>query len=201
MDNINIDAHLWDRFREGDQRAFFQVYDMHVQTLYRYGLKLSNDKELIKDCIHDLFLELSNSRQTISPTDNIKYYLIKSLKYKIFRNNKFAQNSHHSIDEHIFQAAASFDHPFDEQESIKKKRRYLRDAINKLPSRQKEAIYLRYINGLNNEEIAHVMGINNQVVRNTLYKAIENLRKSISKEDLILFLITPAKKHRPYPRL
>jgi RNA polymerase sigma-70 factor (ECF subfamily) len=82
---------------------------------------------------------------------------------------------------------AAFNEQQLEQETNRHQRQCLREAINKLPERQKEVIYLRYIMDFKNEEIAQIMGINYQAVRNTLHKAIENLRKTISKKDLILF--------------
>lgn len=181
------DVRLWDRFRDGDTDAFSQIYNLHIQTLYQYGSKLlPDDTTLVMDCIHDLFVDLSNHRKTIGATDNIRFYLLRSLKNKIFRASKtlrlFADN-------YPFHLEAVLDDPLYESEFIKQKRRILRDALNKLPDRQKEAIYLRYINDFNNDEISLIMGINNQAVRNTLHKGIENLRKSISKEDFILFLM------------
>jgi RNA polymerase sigma factor (sigma-70 family) len=84
---------------------------------------------------------------------------------------------------------ADFDDHLEDQKMNKHLRKSIRDAINRLPERQKEVIYLRYILDFKNEEIAQIINITHQAVRNTLYKAIENLRKTISKEDLILFVM------------
>ena len=186
----SIDIGLWNSFRSGDQRAFSQIYELYGQTLFRYGSKLSPDKEFVMDCIHDLFVDLSYKRKTIGETDNISFYLIRSLKNKMLNNRNILQKSNfNSINDYPFILNVAFDEMPDEQEAVKQKRRYLRDTLDKLPERQKEIIYLRYINDFSNEEISKIMGINNQVVRNTLHKAIENLRKSISKEMLLFFLM------------
>ena len=67
----------------------------------------------------------------------------------------------------------------------------LQGAINKLPDRQKEAVYLRYYNNLSGQEIAEIMNINHQSVRSTLAKALNNLRDDlgVSEEILIPMLI------------
>jgi RNA polymerase sigma factor (sigma-70 family) len=52
--------------------------------------------------------------------------------------------------------------------------------LNKLPNRQKEAIYLKYYSGLKATEISEIMGINYQSVVNTLHKAIKSLKQEIS---------------------
>ena len=41
-------------FQSGDVSAFSTLYDMHINLLFNYGCKLTTDKELLKDCIHDL---------------------------------------------------------------------------------------------------------------------------------------------------
>ena len=39
-------------FQAGNMAAFSQLYDLHINILFNYGLKLTIDKELLKDCIH-----------------------------------------------------------------------------------------------------------------------------------------------------
>jgi len=186
-DHICNDAQLWDSFRDGNAHALSDIYHAHIQALFQYGSKFSVDTEFVKDCIHDLFVDLSNHRTTIGATDNIRFYLIRSLKHKILRNLK-SRNNLDMYDDYPFHLEATVDE-LQEQETNQHVRKCIRDAINKLPERQKEAIFLRYFMDFKNEEIAQVMNINYQAVRNILYKAIENLRKTISKEDLILFAV------------
>ena len=45
-------------FQSGDVNAFSRLYDMHINLLFNYGCKLTTDKELLKDCIHDVFVKL-----------------------------------------------------------------------------------------------------------------------------------------------
>jgi len=52
--------------------------------------------------------------------------------------------------------------------------------LNKLPKRQKEAIYLKYYSGLKATEISEVMNINYQSVVNILHKALKNLKEEVS---------------------
>ncbi|MGZ3846904.1 MAG: RNA polymerase sigma factor, partial [Flavisolibacter sp.] len=54
------------------------------------------------------------------------------------------------------------------------------EAINQLPARQKEIIYLRIYKGLSFEEIGQIMQLNYQVVRNLLSQALKSFRKIIA---------------------
>ena len=81
---FNADTMLWNDFIKGNEDAFRLIYTNHVQSLFKYGCQFTHDEALIKDCIHDVFIDLSKYRSGLSPTNNIKLYLFKSLKRKIF---------------------------------------------------------------------------------------------------------------------
>jgi RNA polymerase sigma factor (sigma-70 family) len=54
--------------------------------------------------------------------------------------------------------------------------------LNSLGERQKEIVYLRYYSGLNSKEIAEMLGVSNQTVRNTLCTALVKIRKDFEDE-------------------
>lgn len=60
----------------------------------------------------------------------------------------------------------------------------LSKSLNKLPKRQKEAIYLKYYTGLNAKEIAEIMEINYQSVVNLIHKGIKSLKEDITISKL-----------------
>jgi hypothetical protein len=81
--DLNKDYYLWKSFKDGNDDSFYKLYDQYADILFRFGMHFSKDKEFIKDCIHDLFLDLFKYRNKLSMTDNIKYYLLRSLRRKI----------------------------------------------------------------------------------------------------------------------
>ena len=53
------EAEIWSRFRSGDQDAFADVYNLYVDDLYRYGMKMvDGNRDLVIDAIHDVFVKL-----------------------------------------------------------------------------------------------------------------------------------------------
>ena len=71
------------RFCAGDNQAYAELYDMYVQMLFNYGLKLTNDQELLKDCIHDVFVKVYTKRNERYTINNLCSYLIISLKNRL----------------------------------------------------------------------------------------------------------------------
>ena len=70
-------------FQAGNMAAFSQLYNLHINVLFNYGLKLTIDKELLKDCIHDIFVKLYTKKDELGTIDNLKSYLFISLKNKL----------------------------------------------------------------------------------------------------------------------
>lgn len=41
----------WKLFLEGNDEAYSWLYTHHIQLLYQYGLQITPDTEVIKDCL------------------------------------------------------------------------------------------------------------------------------------------------------
>jgi RNA polymerase sigma-70 factor (ECF subfamily) len=64
-------------------------------------------------------------------------------------------------------------------ETENQKKQKLMEALLSLTSRQKEAIYLKFFDGLSNEEISKVMKVNKQSVYNHISKAIHTMQNYV----------------------
>ena len=74
------DVEIWRSFKNDDKEAFSDIYTTYFKVLYNYGYKICKDEELIKDCIHDVFARINESKKRLSDVTNIKFYLLKSFK-------------------------------------------------------------------------------------------------------------------------
>ena len=66
----------------------------------------------------------------------------------------------------------SVEHQLITDETIADKVLNLNKLLNDLPARQKEALYLRYHQGLSVEQIADMLDVNYQSANNLLYRAL-----------------------------
>lgn len=190
MDFPSSDLHLWNRFREGDSQAFGIIYRMHITELLSYGYRITSNRQMIKDSIHDLFLHIWLHRERLSETDSIKYYLFRSLRNRIVRTSADASPFEQGFRLDELLAETSREQELIEQETSSGQLSQLKQAIDRLPKRQQEAIQLRYFHSFSLEEISSVMQMNNQSVRNLLHRAIVHLRNHFEiAGGLILSLI------------
>ena len=192
MDEISIiksDALLWKDFMLGNNDAYKVIYNSYVQPLFRYGCHFTHDRDLVKDCIQDVFIDLQNYRKGLAPTDNIRLYLFKSLKYKIvntlIRVKRFSGNNQ---EEPSFLYTVSFEDEIVANETENQLRERLRRAFSKLSHRQKEALYLKFVSELSYAEIGKMLHVNYQSARNLIFRSLEKLRESHRNILVVLFL-------------
>lgn len=183
--NIESDILLWQAFKIGDTEAFEQLYNKYFKVLGNYGLRLNPNKDLVEDAIQDVFIDLWRRKEYLNDIENVKYYLFRAVR------NQFSRN----IQKDIFEGSEDVNNFLDylgtislEQESIDVETNQIRTisvrkAMNNLSNRQAEAVHLRFYQGLSLEEIALIMQVQKQVVKNLLSKSYAILK--ISLKDLI----------------
>ncbi len=186
--NLVIDeVQVWDQFRSGDQAAFSTLYQHFVQPLYAYSLGVTNDKELIKDCLHDLFVELWRNHATIGPTTSVKFYLMASIKRKLVRHMETSLRhfNHHVnytkdfMEDEVSQESLLIRY---EEEIVANKQ--LKDCLNLLSKRQREAISLRFFHNMDTDQISSSMRINPQSVYNLIFGGLRVMKDGLQVKAL-----------------
>jgi RNA polymerase sigma factor (sigma-70 family) len=179
--NLVDDFSVWENFKSGNEEALSLIFRQHYSFLYHYGMKLTYNSDVTKDCIQDLFFAIWKNRENLKTTSSIKFYLLKSLRRKIARTLKSQKkHSEHSLaDDYEFEFEFSVENLLIKEESLKDQQEYLIQLLNALPKRQKEAIYLKFYQGLSYQEIGEVMNLNYQTLRNHMHLALATLRSKI----------------------
>jgi len=170
---------LWQQSKAGDSVAFCRLADKLYRTLFNYATSFTSDREYIKDAIQELLIHIWEKRQTIN-IQFVTIYFLKSLRNQLlqeFRRNKHPFLGIDEIDE--ITDYQTIETEIEENETYSESQRRVRLAINELPKRQKEAIFLKFYEGLENEQIADLMQVNRQSVANLLFKAITTLKSQI----------------------
>ena len=168
---------FWAKLKNGDVNALGDLYDLYADVLFVYGMQFFADKNQVMDAIHDLFLNLYKYRNNLADTDNVSYYLCRSLKNTILKTSseKFLvvhieqqKSSDKSIEDHII------------QEELQSERSFtLAKAVNVLSKTQKKGLFLRFTEEYSYEEIADIMDVSVQTSRTIIYRAIKTLRKEL----------------------
>lgn len=74
-----MDHQYWDLIREGDEQAFRTLYSLYEDRLFRYGIGIAHDEELVNNAIQTLFTYLFERRKKLSVPISLYAYLASSL--------------------------------------------------------------------------------------------------------------------------
>ena len=168
-------------FQAGNMAAFSQLYNLHINVLFNYGLKLTIDKELLKDCIHDIFVKLYTKKYELGTIDNLKSYLFISLKNKLcdeLRKRMYMSDT--AIEDVNAVAPTDVEDDYMEEEQRKNEFSLVKRLLDQLSPRQREALTLYYIEEKKYEDICEIMNMNYQSVRNLMHRGLTKLRSLAS---------------------
>lgn len=196
LDNLNLvhkpvqleggeqDRRVWMRLRKGDVHALEILFRNYYALLFDYGMKLAHEDELVKDAIQEVFLYIWETRRNLSVVDSVKAYLLVSLRrlvLNILRKQKRQRTANQEFTLERISDSFSLEDLiiFTEREAFEQQR--LKSAFKNIPSRMREALYLKTYDGLTYKEIAKIMNVRPQVVRNYLSEALQRLRSILVK--------------------
>lgn len=180
------DKRLWEQMKKGDDEALATLFKRYYALLYDYGIKISHRQELVKDCIQDLFAYVWKKRSTLSMADSVPAYLIVSLRRLLLKSiERFDQKEtvYQEFSQYQFDNAFSSEDILIRNEEIDAVKKVLQQAINKIPTRMREALYLKTYSELSYKEIAVIMQINSQVARNYVSEAFRRLRVIFTEQS------------------
>lgn len=194
MMNVSTPDHisLFTKFNEGDDHAFSFFYEFYINDLYAYGISLGGEREVVKDAIQDIFLIIYFEEKNFSSVDHLKYFLLKSLKnrlYNIYKSKAVSATTGISEDVLGFSITTTvLDRIIDEEDRTMIKQQ-VDDLLSKLTARQKEAIYLRFMQEMEYEDIAEIMNITQHAARKLISRSLKRLRDDEQLLLICLFML------------
>lgn len=187
----------WNRFRNGDKEAFALLYNQYIENLYQYASKVSQDEELVKDAIQEVFIDLYNSRERIrASAENLKYYLFLAVKRNLIK--KLSRNRRFEVgrisDKLLFEPHYNIETRLIEQERQSELNLKIAGVLDQLSDKQKETIYLRFNESLEYAEIARIMGITVESVRKQVYRALKQIKEIVEIQGFVILFHFSRKK-------
>lgn len=164
-----------------DKDMLRQFYRRYADEIYLYLYSLCKSRETAEDLLQEVFLKALLSLP--DQNENLRAWL-----YKVARNacfNELRNRKRELQSEHIEDISASARESLQENSSDNlvdelirsEQRRFLYEAMLKLPDRQREILELFYFSELSIKEIAEIMRLTSQNVRVLAYRAKKKLRE------------------------
>lgn len=168
---------LWALASGGNHKAFALLHENLYGCLYNYVLHIVKEEEITDDLLQDVFVKIWNMRAQIGPINNVKAYFFtaaRSVAINHFRKIKRQYSSLEKFPEPdmIF----SQEDILIASESRNELKQLIALALDALPCRQREIIYLRFYEEMDYKKIAEITGIKYQSVINHVFRALQALR-------------------------
>ena len=180
MTNENyLDQLILKALREDDEKAFSHLFESQYNRLFRSGLKLGVDRELVKESIQAIFRDLWQYRHSVSDIQSFEAYLKTALKRRIFKElgkqqkTKLVDES--ALTEQVL-SVPSYEDVLIEQQSQHIAKQQLMTVLEQLTPRQKEVVMLKYFEELTYPEIAERTSLQIDSIYKILHEAIKKLK-------------------------
>lgn len=177
-----------DRFRIDTHGDFQKLYRKYYKALMLYALKMTHDEETAEDIVQNAFLKLWEKRIDMENEAMVRSFLYLSVRQRSIDRFRRTQVED-KYRKYVLGASDGVEKEWDDEEIFSNELyRRLFKAIDELPPRQRE-IFLAYMEGKSNADIAEAMHIKVDTIRVQKKRALKTLRGKISREELILLLL------------
>jgi RNA polymerase sigma-70 factor (ECF subfamily) len=177
------DVELLQRFQQGDEEGYVELYLRRQAEVYTYALRLSSgDRDLASDVFQETFIKVYRKANTFREGTNVLgwlYTIVRTtyLNHKRKRSLVGLDDTHDNI-----QSTDRSTHPeFREEQSTLKER--VERAIASLPVEIREPFILREFDGFSYQEISEQLNITLGAVRQRIYRAKLAMREEL--QDLV----------------
>lgn len=184
--------HYWKSFLncQNESEAFANIYNFYINDLLSYGLSLGFNENTCRDAVHDVFYKMYKDKSKLSHVENAKSYLFRSFRNRLFNiYNKTSKISSFTNEEIPFSTNITILDTIISKEELDKLQQTVSDLLDDLTPRQREAIYLRYMQEMDYEEIAELLKMDSNSARRLVHRGIKALREKVSFSEPYIFIL------------
>jgi len=166
------DESLMLRCRDGDSRAFGVLLERHHRPVFRYLLRLTGDREAAEDLMQETFVSAYEARGAYTPSGRFTgwLYTIATNKARSFARSRRRPPA--APDPGVREPEAAY--------LVEELRGAVCTALGRLEARDREAILLREIAGLDHAELGAVLCCSPGAARVRAHRARRRLRELLA---------------------
>jgi RNA polymerase sigma factor (sigma-70 family) len=182
--NVSEDNLLRDNFLSGNEEAYGLIYEKYSKKLFIQGLQFTSNRELIKDCIHDVFVKVYKNKANLNPRSNLKIYLFVALRNSIITAIKKQKILFGILDESEYgqiSDSSNIENDLINKENETYKKTLVAKALYSLTIRQREVIHYRFYENMSIDEICVLMEMNYQSVQNLIQRSLKKIDHYLKK--------------------
>ena len=175
------DRWLTIRLRQGRPDALRRIYEKYRRYLLKIASALLHDRTVAEDIVHDVFMRLTQSVETVTINGSLKAYL-RTCVINGVRNQVRAGKVRNHLELDDANAVASDRHHSDQWISLTEESQRINNALAQLPLEQREVIVLHLHGGMKFREIASLHNAALKTIQSRYRYGLDKLRSLLNSE-------------------
>lgn len=171
---------------QGSESAFTQVFNHYRKKIYSIGIAITHSPDIAEEMVQDVFLKIWLKRSELTAIQNFEAHLFvmaRNVAYDILRRLATQRKAY----QQLHKEAPSFGSITNDALVEKANKKVLQEAIDRLSPQQKQVYLLMREEGLKRQEVADLMGIQPNTVKEHMAKALKSIRAyCVSHLDLFI---------------
>ena len=165
------------RSQLGDAAALAELVARYTPKLRYLAGRMLGRVEGVDDLVQDIWLDVVRALSRLAAAEAFKTWLYRIARDRVYGRLRKERRLPQQLEIEQDVPAEPDDEPFDEDEIAA-----VHAALAELPCEQREALVLRFVEGMSYEEIAAATGSPVGTVRSRLYYGKQTLRNRIARE-------------------
>lgn len=174
------------RMAAGSEDAFTRLYQHYTPSVNQFFLRYLRVPELVSDLTQDVFIKIWNQRSELPQLKSFRAFL-----FILARNH--ALNTLRNASRHdavIGEIGRHYQQQIDTDDALTKDYlAFLQTSMEALPPRSREVFRLCREQGLSYEEVAKLLGISRNSVKNHMVYSMKALKLAVEKDLGISFAL------------
>ena len=175
------DDYLFQQIQNGQYEAMQLFFNRYYTPLCRFGSNYESNPCLVEEKVADIFIQLWTNRNILNKIKNPKSYIYVIVKNSLKTVRK-SEQFHQQIDEEKtinFMFSPSREQEIIENEQKEMNTNLIREILDVIPKKSRQAFELSRIDGLKYKEIAEILNVTPKTVENHIAIALKYISKAL----------------------
>jgi len=186
----HIDYLAVKNLKQGDAKAFDDLFNKYAARLYKFSLKYLKSEEEAEEVVQEVFLYIWDKREALKPDKSFNAYIF-TIAYNIVRKYFIKKSRDNAFKDELICSLLEQENNLDKTIDYKFLLRKVESIIELLPEKRKRIFLMRKYEGLAVKAIAKELDISPNTVENQLAAAQKQILEELRREKLagVLFFM------------
>jgi len=176
--NLLYEQTLFERFRQGDERAFKVLYDRYSGILFATVRAIVRQQDVAEDVVANAFIKLYECRMRMRDGNHVQGFLFVTARNEAvvyYRDQKRQRVAR--VDQEVLLEREYHD-PVEAELEMERWMTKVRALVREMPPARRQIFELNFFKGLSVREIANQLNLTETTVRNQRNRALSFLRQA-----------------------